>query len=64
MIACSMPQLEQIAKQPARGLRNDDRVRLGDALETCGSAVKSLAARGPKAWGKAGDIADPAPLKA
>jgi 3-oxoacyl-[acyl-carrier protein] reductase len=29
-----------------------------------GSAANSLAARGLKAWGKAGDVADPAALKA
>ena len=28
-------RLEDIAEQPARGLGNDDRVRLGDALKAC-----------------------------
>ncbi len=30
-----VPQLEEIAQQPAGGLGNDDRVRLGDALKAC-----------------------------
>jgi hypothetical protein len=29
------PQLEEIAEPPARGLSNDDRVRLGDGLKAC-----------------------------
>jgi len=28
-------QLEEIAEEPARGLGNDNRVRLGDALKAC-----------------------------
>ena len=37
-----VPQLEEIAEQPARGLGNDDRVRLGDALQA-GREVRRLA---------------------
>jgi hypothetical protein len=36
-----VPQLEKIAQQPARGLCNDGRVRLGDALKACRGKIDS-----------------------
>ena len=35
LLGTQVLQLEEIAKEPARGLGNDNRVRRGDALKAC-----------------------------